>query len=274
MKKLMTLALLMLMIGFSSYAQEDNTAKSDTTKVKAGSVEVRIVGAGSDGEENADDEDDGPEAEDFRHWGGLDVGATMLLNADGGTGLPEDGKWLDLDEARSLTWSFNLIDFRIPIAQEYVGISSGLGLTYRSLGLTNNVTVLSNSDSTYAANVPDSLYTFDKNKLRGTYLRVPLLLEFNTSKNPDRNVHLSVGVIGGLRIGSITKQIYEVDGQKFTDRVKSDFNLTPFTADATVRIGYRDWSLWATYGLTPLFENGKGPEVYPLTVGIGLPLFD
>ncbi|MGB0423490.1 MAG: outer membrane beta-barrel protein, partial [Flavobacteriales bacterium] len=165
----------------------------------------------------------------------------------------------------------------IRLVKDYVGITTGLGITYNSYGLDDNVRVISNSDSTYGfmadRNLPDSLggfTSFTKNKLRTTYVRVPLLLEFNTSLDPKRTVHVAAGVTGGVRIGSINKIKYEEDGKNVKQRTKDDFNFSPFTLDASVRIGYKNFTLFANYGLTPLFEDGKGAEVYPLTVGLTL----
>lgn len=272
MKKLW-IAMLGMLMATTAMAQEEG---SDTTKVKMGSFEVNFrSGVDIDDDEKEEPKDTIIDPKNFVHWAGIDVGTTMLLNADGGTSLPEGDRWLDLDEARSLTWSINFAEARLPIYKNYVGIGTGLGITYRSLGLNDNVTVLSNSDSTYAVDVPDSLYTFDRNKLRATYIRVPVLFDFNTDTIPSKNrFHISVGAIAGVRIGSITKQIYDFEGQKYTDRVKDDFNLSPLTLDATARVGYRGVNLWATYSLTPLFENGKGPEVYPITVGLSFSIFD
>lgn len=263
-----------------TFAQEEvepaapKAAQSDTTRVKLGDLNVTIV---EDKDEDSDDDfsDDGVMSDselksELTHWGGVDLGVNMLLNSDNKTNLPEGANWLDIDEARSLSWSFNLYEQKIRIVKDYVGIITGVGLTYNSYGLKNNVAIQSNSDSTYAVNIPDSLFTFDKNKIRTTYVKVPLMLEFNTSSDPSRTFHIAAGVVGGVRIGSITKQEYKIDDEKHKDRVKDDFNFSPLTLDAAVRIGYGNLTLFANYGLTPLFEDNKGPEVYPVTVGISI----
>ncbi len=36
----------------------------------------------------------------------------------------------------------------------------------------------------------------------------------------------------------------------------------------TGRIGYKWLNLWGYYQLSTLFEKGKGPEMYPISVGI------
>ena len=275
MKKLMILCAC-LVLGAVAFAQEETTpdaneAKSDTTRVRLGDLDVTIVD-NDEGEEGEEGEDEGYSDSELKseltHWGGIDLGVNMLLNKDGGTDLGADADWLDIDEARSLSWSFNIYEQKIRIVKDYVGLITGVGITYNSYGLKNNVSVLSNSDSTYAVTVPDSLYTFDKNKIRTTYVKVPLMLEFNTSSDPDRTFHLAAGVVGGVRIGSITKQEFKVDDAKHKNRVKDDFNFSPLTLDAAVRVGYKNLTLFANYGLTPLFEDEKGPEVYPLTVGV------
>jgi hypothetical protein len=94
------------------------------------------------------------------------------------------------------------------------------------------------------------------------------MLEFNTSQDNDRSFHVAAGVIGGWKMGSIVKQKWEDQNDKHQARRKSDFNLSPFTLDATARVGYKNFTVFATYGLTSLFEKNKGPEVYPVTVGL------
>lgn len=47
-----------------------------------------------------------------------------------------------------------------------------------------------------------------------------------------------------------------------------DFHMQPFKFDATVRIGWGFVNLFATYSVNEMFKKGKGPEVYPWTIGI------
>lgn len=276
MKKLMILSVC-LALSLGTFAQEEvepvepKFPKSDTTRVKLGDLNVTIVEDKANTEGDGEDDDsysDSDLKKELTHWGGIDVGVNMLLNSNNETTLPDGANWLDIDEARSLSWSFNLYEQKIRLVKDHIGIITGVGLTYNSYGLKNNVSVFSNSDSTFA--MTDSLNTFDKNKLRTTYIKVPVMLEFNTSEDPKRSFHIAAGVIGGVRIGSITKQEYKVDDAKHKNRVKDDFNFSPITLDAAFRIGYGNLTLFANYGLTPLFEKDKGPEVYPVTVGLAI----
>ncbi len=99
------------------------------------------------------------------------------------------------------------------------------------------------------------------------------MFEFNTSKNSDRSFHVAVGAIGGYKLSSKTLRTYEINGYEFKEKRKDDFNINPFKLDATARIGYGQFTMFATYSLTELFEPKKGPPVNPFTVGIRIAPF-
>lgn len=248
--------------------------KTDTTKVSLGATQILIV----DPTENTDstsvdweDDDSSDVKYELTHWGGIDVGVNVLLNGNGGTDLDSAGQWLQLDNSRSLSWRINLFEEKIRLYKDYVGLIVGAGLTYNSYGLKKNVTIATNDSlGTFGMMIPDSVADFSKNKLRASYINVPLMLEFNTSDDNDKSFHVAAGVIGGWKMGSITKQKWEDGDDKNTVRKKADYNMTPFTLDLTARIGYKNFTAFATYGVTPLFKKDKGPEVYPMTIGIQL----
>jgi hypothetical protein len=255
----------------SLFAQSQT--EPDTTNIMLGDMNILVIDKSPADTTNIvepeEDEDDSGSKATLTHWGGIDLGVNLLLNKNGGTTMDSAAQWLNLDYGRSLSWRINLIEEKIRIYKDYVGIIVGAGLTYNSYGLKNNVRLETiDSSAIYAITVPDTLIDYSKNKLRASYINVPLMLEFNTSDDNDKSFHIAAGVIGGWKMGSITKQKWEDGDDKNELRRKADYNLTPFTLDATARIGYRNFTVFATYGLTSLFEKNKGPEVYPMTVGL------
>jgi hypothetical protein len=276
MKRLLaSLIVLLFALNFSAQTQPD------TTNIVIGDKKIMVIdsspeksdstGTEWDIEDHEDDEDDSDydQKAELTHWGGIDVGVNMLLNKSGGTTMDTNSTWLELDYSRSLSWRINLFEEKIRLYKDYVGIIIGAGLTYNSYGIKNNVDITNrDSSATYGIVLDDSIRDYSKNKFRASYIHVPLMLEFNTSSDNDKSFHIAAGVIGGWKMGSITKQKWEDQNDKFQARRKSDFNLTPFTLDATARIGYKNFTVFASYGLTPLFQKNKGPEVYPVTVGI------
>lgn len=268
MKKLaLTLTAL---LGFATIWGQ-STPKADTTTFPIGDTEIIVINKNIEKSDslNIDDIDnDDDDDSNFAFWDGLDLGMNFLLTSNNDSKYATKDEWIELDPARSLSWRLNLIEQRIPIAKQYVGLVTGLGVSWNSYSFNKNISLINSTDSIFG--VVDSIPEYSKNKIRASYLQVPLMLEFNSSKDKDRAFHLAAGVIGGLRIGTVYKQEYDLDGQEVSVKVRDDWFLSPITLDATARIGYRNLTLWATYGLTPLFKNNKGPEVYPVSIGLSI----
>jgi hypothetical protein len=202
------------------------------------------------------------------HWAGFELGVNMLADSDFNTDAPEGYDYLKLRTEKSIAVNFNLLNYDINLVKKHVMLVTGLGFTINNYRFKSDSYLLPATDSVIA--FLDPSIDVKKNKLVANYLTVPLLLEFNTSSNPNRTVHLAMGVIGGLRLGSHVKLVKEVNGDDTKTKIRDDFNLNPWRYDATVRVGYRNFTLFGSYGLTSLFDKDKGPEVSPLTLGVKL----
>lgn len=259
---------------FSLSAQETNQEVEDTTRFKVGTTEFIIINHGGGKADTVlvnDDNNSNPknvkvtyDKEDLTYWNGLDIGINTLLNAKQGTKFTN--KIFEIDPAQSFNLSLNLLEKRIPFGTEHVGLVTGLGFNFSRYGFKNDYILKTNADSTWG--VIDTLNNYSKNQLRTTYLNVPVLLHFNTSKMAKKNFHVSLGVIGGVRLSSKTFKKYDVLGGEQKDKIKGRYNINPFQLDATARIGYRDFGLFANYSLIPLFETGVAEQAFPLTVGV------
>lgn len=266
-------------MGIAGWAQIEEE-KSDTTEISLGDLKVMVY-------EDEDPDEDSCKTDKsnsiFVTGGRFDVGMNVLFDANGSTDMTGENQWLDLEPARSLSWSYYPFDARLNIVKEYVQLGFGAGIQWNNYGLANNVqvssrlpvytdttltTIDSYTDTTFG--VISDEFDFSKNRLRTTYLKVPLVLEFNTNQKDSRSFHVEAGVIGGWRVGASLKQKYTDEGVNHKNKIKDDFNFSDFTLDATVRIGYGDFTVFAQYGLTPLFADGRGPEVYPVTVGVSV----
>ena len=201
------------------------------------------------------------------HWAGIDFGFTMLMNSNFEPKFDAHPYW-ENDAARSSSWNLNLLEHKFRFGTDYVGLTTGLGFSFTSVAFRDNYVLMSGADSVYAE--IDSVYNYTKNKLKASYLTVPMLLEFTTNSNSDKSFYLAAGVVGGVRIGSKTKRVGEFDGKEFREKSKGTYNLNPFKLDALVRLGYSDWGVFASYDILPLFEDGKTDNIYPLTFGLSL----
>ena len=208
--------------------------------------------------------------QNLHNWSGIELAENGFLTAGNNVSLPAKNDYMSLNYGlRNLSWNLNLFEKDFRFAHEHLQIVTGLGFSFNGFNIKNKATL--NADSSYTSNlnnINSNSITLVKNKLKESFVTVPLLLELNTSKLRSKNFHIALGAIGGLKIGSSTKQVYTEDNKTYKDVRRNDYNLYPFKLDATVRVGYGIFTMYATYSLTPLFQTGKGPELYPFNVGI------
>lgn len=243
---------------------------NDTTKVKWGNKKITIIDEDDDDDDNDDDvfgkgkkhRDSG----DFKNWTGLDLGVNGYLNNKASINPPVGGEFLELNYAKSIQVGLNVFQKNFHVIRNYVNIYTGLGINFNHYALERDVTL--RSDTPYLTATVDSSIQFKKNKLNVTYLKAPLMLEFNTSKNPNNNFHIAVGGELLYRIYAVTKQSYELNNKRVHVKQKGAYHLEPFIYNLVARVGYNSISVYASYGITRLFKYDQAPQVYPFAAGI------
>lgn len=197
------------------------------------------------------------------HWEGIEFGFNAFDKPDYSMYNAADKDFMSLNQGKSLEIDFNFYELNIGLCKNYVGLVSGMGLSFNNYRFENPYTLQKGQLITEPVSLnPDNL---SKTKLAVSYLKVPLLLEFQVPVNHNEGrLFVNAGIIGGVKIGSHTKVKY---GDK-KDKDRSGFNLNSFKYEATARVGYKDVCLFANYSLSPLFQSGKGPELTPFTIGI------
>ncbi len=254
---------------------EDN---GDTTKLQLGNKGMSIV-EGEDGYSidivEMDDDDQGKAEEKnekkkkkFKpHYAGLDIGMNNFLNADN---TLHTGTFMNLNTTKSWNFNFNFLEYGIGLGTSYAGLVTGMGFECSSYVFDNNNSIEEDANGDIVERI-SGLPNITKSKLAMTYLQAPLLLEFQIPAG-EKRIHISGGVVGGLKLGSKTKIKY-YDGGKQKEVIKDDYSLAPFRYGAMVRVGYRELNLFATYYFSPLFGETATPEIYPFSVGLQLTAF-
>lgn len=242
-----------------------NASSNDTTRLSIGDRKIIII----------EDEDDDKKKEEkkvkkeneIKHiWAGVELGINGYSNKQFNTNLTNGGAY-SLDYLRSNVVNINPFERNISLYKNYVALTTGLGFQFNRFMFDNNYTLTPFKDS-IQTNL--AAVSFSKNMLKASYLTVPLLLQFNTSKNHGKSFHFAVGGQFGLKLGSRSKQVYYVDGDKKRDIFKSAYNLNPFQYGLTARVGYGKVNVFANYNLSEVFKNGKGPQLYPFQIGVTL----
>ncbi len=298
MKKLV-IVLLVFTIGIGSYGYPDTTRvkvakneivkivdddqgtdiseyndKDDTVKVKIGKKGIKII-ENEDGTsidiidlDEMEDEKDFTYKRKFKgHWRGFEMGLNNLSTEEFSLSLPASDHFMNLNTGKSWNVNINFLRYGLGLIGNNVGIVTGLGFEFNDYRFDNNNTIMKDDNGM----IVEGTYglPLEKSKFATAYLTAPLLLELQvpTGKH-NKRLFLSGGVIGGLKIGSHTKVVYKEDGNRQKVKDRGDFNLSPLRYGVTARIGYRALKVFANYYLTPLFEEGAGPELYPFSVGL------
>jgi len=273
---------------------EKSVTKTDTTKIRIGKKSIKVINDGEDTyisvidskDEKNHDFDFEIEDEDMKfkkerksnkfkgHWAGIELG---LNNFDGN--VPG---FMELNSNRSFNWNINVFQHSFGLFSRHVGLVTGLGFEFNNYRFDNASTLEKDNNGFVVGLDLDSNWNVEKTKLTTIYLTCPLLLEFQipVSNDKDKNIHLSAGVIGGLKTGSYTKVKYTDNGKPGKNKTKDDFNLSPYRYGLTARVGYDGLNLFAIYYITPMFEksnedvpyNGyKGPNLNSFTIGLACP---
>ena len=250
---------------------------NDTVTIKVGRKELKVIE--SDNKTSIDvttrddfDEDKGKKNKSRRsfngHWKGLELGMNNYLTSDYSLTLPAESRFMELNTGKSWVVNLNILQYDIGFGTDIIGLVTGLGLEFNNYRFDGENSIIKDPVTNEIVSLDYGAATYiEKSKLSTSYLTVPLLLEFQIPVSGHKRIHISGGVIGGLKIGSHTKVLYKEDGSKQKDKINDDFNLSPLRYGLTARIGYRALKLFATYNLTPMFETGQGPVLYPVSIG-------
>lgn len=241
----------------------------DTTVIQIGSYSIEFNDDYAEVKRRDKDDKKHHRKSDWRqmtNWAGIDIGVNGYVTPDFNFDVEEGDEFMALNWGNSRTFSINPVEWKIKLYENYIGITTGLGIEWNNYRLRDlNWRMAFNADSTYG--IYEENKGVNKSKFRLTYINAPLLLEFNTSPYRNKSFHIAAGVVVGWRIDTMYKQKYQ-DSGKHKDKTSGSYNMQPFRFNAMVRIGYGRVNLFATYSLNEMFRSGAGPELYMVSAGI------
>lgn len=115
---------------------------------------------------------------------------------------------------------------------------------------------------------------YKKYKLATAYLEIPLELRFTSDpSNPNKAIKVALGLKLGTLLSAHTKgkTLQNSAGTKINalsvkESSKAYFNGTRIAA--TARVGYGNFSLYGSYGLTSIFKDGVAPDTKLIQIGL------
>lgn len=166
--------------------------------------------------------------------------------------------FFDLRNNKSFHLSSTLAGVRLSLGRRHgFGISTGLRYTIDNYRLADPSLTLVREDGLIVPRMLDE--RADKSKLRITSLGIPLCL--------------SCRIVGDLGISVSGYVDFTMGANSIYKRPKVKQSLPGVNAcrfGAAAALTYHGVGVYARYGITPLFEDGAGPEVHPLSIGLCL----
>lgn len=149
-------------------------------------------------------------------------------------------------------------------------VSFGVGLTYKFQKSSPKGLFLKDSSNSYTHYFADTNYSdYRKNTFGNHILAVPIEFRFRTPKWQHFKVHVGGSI--GYRLRTFQK--LWTAGEKGVLREKNFPDVNGLVYGVHMRVGIRNWSLFADYTLAPQFKTDKSSKTNVLAFGISVSLF-
>lgn len=240
---------------------------------KSGLAKVRQAG----------DDDDGDEGKAYRFslkkstpspkmknvYGGFEFGMNTFITPD--FNFKQTNKvfdFLNINMAESWFFSFNLGDLDYELVKSKLSIATGLGFEWIDYSFNNKNYVLKPAAATLTYDTSANKLTL--NRLSMFNMNVPVLLKWNSKPDQYKNRwHIATGIIFGYSFLPEIETETSANGYQEEVSKSDDFYLNRLRATATLRFGYDFISVFANYGLTPMFDTNVAPDTRNFQAGIG-----
>jgi hypothetical protein len=202
------------------------------------------------------------------HWAGFELGAQLNTTSflDLNSAFTSTPYW-ENNVAKSLVFNLNTFQHKFSLIKDVFGITTGYGFSFNNTELTSSYVLQHDADTVFA--LANTAQEYKRNTIYSAYFTVPLLLDFTANNTYKKSFYVNAGVVGGVRMYSHQRVTGTYsNGDKFENITKSAFNLNTWMLDATVRMGYGYFGVFANYAVLGMFKEGTTVGVYPLRFGI------
>lgn len=158
----------------------------------------------------------------------------------------------------------------------HFSVALGPGISTDNIYFSKTYVGIKDATSTLRfQNLADTSH-FKKYKLATAFAEVPVELRYRFNPGDDRrSVKLALGAKVGTLLNAHVKgrDLQDKNGNTllaYTQKESSKRFFNKNRLSLTARAGYGHFTAFASYSVTPLFKEGTGPVVRPLTIGLTL----
>ncbi|MCC5922782.1 MAG: outer membrane beta-barrel protein [Crocinitomicaceae bacterium] len=151
-------------------------------------------------------------------------------------------------------------------------ISFGYGLSYSHYNNRTRLFLERNTTDnlTELITFPDMDNTL-RYKFTANYLELPLEMRFRTKGR--KHFKWIVGGTIGYQLNSFTQRVFELNGTRYSNRVKGFPDNNDWRLGATMRLGIRNYAFYTAYYFTPFFTAENSVNLTPFSMGVSISLF-
>ena len=161
--------------------------------------------------------------------------------------------------------------FDVPLAKGN-RVALGIGVSHQYTNVRhNNKFIIDNLANTSIYALKDSLDVFTKSVFSGNSFSVPIELRFRMASW--KHVKLHIGGKLGYQVNTVSKSISSVNGHQEIYKLYGAPDENKFIYSAHVRLGLRNWALYASYNFNPIFANSNRTKLNAFQMGLSISLF-
>lgn len=254
------------------------SAQRDTIKLRVGETRFLILNPARP----ASPDPNAPYRWNNLVWIGIDVGLCSWISMPGGHAQPQGAyDFMETSIPRSWRIGLNVWEAKFRLNRKRtVNIMTGMGIDWYNYSFERKI-ILRETDDLGPLNPGDPILTdvntgtknILRSRLQASYVTLPLMFNFRTRRTWEhkKQVNVTFGAVGSVRIGSNARHVYTQDGDRIRELRRDDFLLRRFRVDAELRVRWYIISVYGRVGLTESFRNG--PSLFPWTAGLHLQAF-
>ena len=174
---------------------------------------------------------------------------------------------------KPFAYTFNTyLCYDFPIKKSKLSFAAGLGISTTTVYMDNQLLSVSDTgtrgaDATFVTDTAD----YKRYKFNTAYLQAPFELRyFSNPYNRNKGFKAAIGLQVGTLLSGHTKGLRSVEGTNIKDKIVTKRYLSPWNFAATARVGYGNFTVFASYNITNVFKDNAGPALTPMTLGICL----
>jgi len=160
--------------------------------------------------------------------------------------------------------------FDIPLTKGNT-VSLGVGVAHQLMRIRHDDLFYKYDTPAKTTYVEDYMGAYDKSMLMGNMFAIPVELRFR--KESWRHFKFHIGGKIGLQANMYSKQVFNEGSNRDVVKDYGFPDLNRLVYGAHMRLGLRNWALYASYNFNPIFKNSESTKLNQLQFGLSISLY-